>query len=105
MRGIEERRGNKMTIEEMTIMSYIFLVIAILLGIIAVILFFVWKIPKSYRAVKGQKRRKGKVKQVSKLREKKTRQAETVRLDTKQQEKMQFTTLQDITFVHTEEET
>ena len=93
-----------MTIEEMTMMSYVFLVIAILLGIIAVILFFVWKIPKSYRAVKGQKRRKGKAKQASKLREKKTGQAETVRLDTKRQEKMQFTTLQDITFVHTEEE-
>lgn len=105
MRGIEERRGNKMTIEEMTIMSYVFLVIAILLGIIAVILFFVWKIPKSYRAVKGQKRRKGKVKQVAKLKVKKREQADTVRLDAKRQERVPFTTLQDITFVHAEEET
>lgn len=104
MRGIEERRGNKMTIEEMTIMSYVFLVIAILLGIIAVILFFVWKLPKSYRAVKGQKRRKGKAEQAAKLKVEKGGQTETVRLDEKRQERVRFTTLQDITLVHTEEE-
>ena len=95
--------GKNMTIEEMTTMSYIFLVIAIVLGIIAVVLFFVWKIPKSYRAVKGQKRYKKKAHRTTRLNNEKTGQAETVRLDAKQQEKVQFTTLQDITFVHTEE--
>ena len=93
-----------MTIEEMTIMSYVFLVIAIVLGIIAVILFFAWKIPKNYRVVKGQKHYKKKKNRATRLGNERNGQAETVKLDAKQQEKVQFTTLQDITFVHTEEE-
>ena len=68
------------------------------------VLFFAWKIPKSYRVVKGQKHYKKKKHRATRLGNERNGQAETVKLDAKQQEKVQFTTLQDITFVHTEEE-
>ena len=92
-----------MTIEEMTIMSYIFLIIAVVLGIVAVVLFFVWKIPKRYRSVKRQKRHRKRAHRKARESKSKTAQSETVRLDAKKQEKVQFTVLQDITFVHAEE--
>ncbi|MEE1256937.1 MAG: hypothetical protein UHN47_10535 [Lachnospiraceae bacterium] len=92
-----------MTIEEMTMMSYIFLIIAVVLGIVAIVLFFVWKIPKGYRTVKGQKRYRKRVHHKQRTCKPETAQTETIKLDVKQQEKVQFTVLQDITFVHAEE--
>lgn len=91
-----------MTIEEMTAMSCIFLVIAVILGIASVVLFFVWKIPKRYRTIKRQKRHRKRVHRMERKNKPKTTQSETVRLDKKQQEKVPFTVLQDITYVHIE---
>lgn len=91
----------KMTI---TVLSYMFLVIAVVLGLIAVVLFFAWKLPKGYRAVKGQKRRKKQAYRTAGLSEKKPERAQTVKLEKKQQEKVPFIILQDITFVHAQEE-
>lgn len=91
-----------MTIEEMTVLSCVFLVIAVVLGITSVVLFFVWKIPKRYRTIKRQKRHQKKVHRMERISKPKTTQSETVRLDKKQQEKVPFTVLQDITYVHIE---
>ena len=115
-----------MTIEEMTTMSYIFLAIAVVLGIVAVVLFITLKIPKAYRSVKGQKnstkryagRRKKTASRKSKQRKKSEKNSQkTVKLGGNQSkdkeedkteilngEKVQFNMLQDITYVHVEEE-
>lgn len=114
-----------MTIEEMTTMSYVFLAIAVVLGIVAVILFVTLKIPKAYRAVKGQKNsrkryagrtkktasRKSKQRKKSEKNSQKTVKLEESRLKDKEEdkteilngEKVQFTMLQDITYIHVEE--
>lgn len=108
------------TIEEMTIMSYVLLVVAIVLGIVAVVLFFTLRIPKAYRAVKGhghnRKRYHGKKKtrHVSQRKKSKKSHPETVKLrdgwehdseiEVLCEETIHFTMLQDITYVHVEEE-
>lgn len=104
---------HKMTIENMTMMSYIFLAIAVVLGMIAVILFFTWKIPKGYRAVKGHKKSIN-GKKITKRMPSKKGKSETVKLKVNSQydgatevfpgDEVQFVTLQDITFVHADEE-
>lgn len=104
-----------MTIEEMTTMSYILLAIAVVLGIVAVVLFFSLKIPKAYRAVKGQKKsrrrrvgRKQMRHQPPKERNSEKSNAETVKLEEETvalcEDEVHFTMLQDITYVHAEEE-
>lgn len=104
----------KMTIEKMTIMSYIFLVIAVLLGIVAVVLFFTLRIPKAYRAVKGHTYRGKKSRHVSARKKTKVNKPETVKLEEDWQQDsetelfseddVRFTVLQDITYVHADEE-
>lgn len=108
-----------MTIEEMTTMSYVFLAIAVVLGIVAVMLFVTLKIPKAYRAVKGSKNRRKravsrKIKQGRKIQKsssKTVKLKENLSKDKKEEqteilcgEKVSFTMLQDITYVHVEEE-
>lgn len=100
----------EMTIEEMTAVSYILLAFAIILGIVTVVLFFTLKIPKAHRAVKGQRKHKrkkritGKTKDIPKtvkLEESFMQEGETVLMA---EDKVHFTILQDITYVHAEEE-
>lgn len=99
-----------MTIEKMTMLSYILLAFAIILGITAVVLFFTLKIPKAYRIVKGQKKKKikrriaNKEKQTPKtkrLKESFVQESETVTI---REEEVHFHILQDITFVHVDKE-
>lgn len=91
-----------MTIENMTIMSYALLAVAVMLGIVAVVLFFTLKIPKAYRSVKGQgknRKRKKKCKEPKRV-------VETVQLEQYSQPQdngVHFTVLQDITYIHTKE--
>ncbi len=99
----------EMTIEEMTAVSYILLTFAIILGIVTVVLFFTLKIPKAHRAVKGQRKHKrkkritGKTKDIPKTvkLEESFMQEETMVMT---EDKVHFTILQDITYVHAEEE-
>lgn len=111
----------RMTIEKMTILSYILLVVAVMLGIVAVVLFFTLKIPKAYRSVKGQRKSKKKTKDNNKTKKQRVSlemqmqswKTETMRLkegecqlqQTEQspEDKVTFELLQDITYIHTEE--
>lgn len=105
---------HKMTIEKMTIMSYIFLVVAVVLGIVAVVLFFTLRIPKAYRAVKGHTYRGKRSRHVSARKKMRVNKPETVKLEEDRQQDsetevfcegdVQFTVLQDITYVHADEE-
>lgn len=100
----------EMTIEKMTTLSYILLAFAIILGITAVVLFFTLKIPKAYRIVKGQKKKKAKRRitkkekqspKTKKLKESFIQEGETVVM---REEEVYFHMLQDITFVHVDKE-
>lgn len=114
---------SEMTIEEMTTVSYILLAVAVILGIVAVVLFVTMKIPKAYRAVKGQKkskrRHRGKRKHhaAPKTADRKKHNSVTMKLEKQLQHKhmeeetevlseqeVKFTIVQDITFIHVDEE-
>ena len=99
-----------MTIEKMTILSYALLALAITLGMVTVVLFFTLKIPKAYRAVKGQKRSKKKKHMSSRKNDRKSRletekrkQEQMNETEMLMEEAVQFTILQDITYVHADE--
>lgn len=111
---------HEMTMEEMITVSYILLAIAVVIGIVAVVLFFTLKIPKAYRVVKGQKsskkrhKRKKRKRYVQQKRNAGKSISVTAKLDEKRQQnsetevfcedEVRFTMLQDITYVHVEEE-
>ncbi len=95
-----------MTIENMTAVSYGLLVVAVMLGIIALILFFALKIPKANRVVRGQRTKKQVRTRQSVKKHKKTKNPtiqETKILYQKEEKdrgKVKFTVLQDITYIH-----
>ena len=110
-----------MTIEEMTAVSYILFAIAVILGIVAVVLFVTMKIPKAYRAVKGQKKRRHRGKRKHHVAPQKAdkkkhntvtmkpeKQLQQTQLEEKtevlSEHEVKFTIVQDITFIHVDEE-